>query len=68
MVFCRFKTVPGEWPVHRRYRVRVLVPGFLNEVAPFGLPVGLYWAGVNMALGDLLQKKNDFNLCNDDSW
>ena len=58
---------PGEWPVHPRYRVGVLVPGFLDEVAPFGLAVGRYWAGVNIALGDLLQKKNDFNFCNDDS-
>jgi hypothetical protein len=53
---------PGEWPAYRRYSVGILVPCFLDEVAPFGLTVGRYRAGLNITLGDLFQKKNDFKL------
>ena len=52
----------SEWSVYRRRGIGVLVPCFLDEAAPFGLTVGRYWTGVNIALGDLLQKKNDFKL------
>ena len=54
--------LPGEWPVYRCYRVGVLVSRFHNEVAAFGLTVGRYRSGLNITLGHLFQKKNDFKL------